>query len=143
MDLKVGLVEGASPAGTEHHSLIIAGGGPAGLSASLYAARYDIDHIVLESWKPGGQAALTAEIENYPGVGRIAGADLTRAMKDQALNAGAVFRMESVEMARDLGDVLEIKLNPQFTHAHILSLQPAPHLPHWVFPVKTDTTEGG
>lgn len=97
MDFRVGIVQGGSSEGNEKHTLLIAGGGPAALSAAIYAARYGIDHVVLESWKPGGQAALTAEIENYPGFISIKGADLTASMKEQAEKAGAVFRMESVE----------------------------------------------
>lgn len=97
MDFKVGLIEGGAGEGREKHTLLIAGGGPAALSAAIYAARYGIDHVVFESWKPGGQVALTAEIENYPGFASISGADLAAAMKDQAVKAGAVFRMESVE----------------------------------------------
>lgn len=100
MEFRVGLVEGGAEKIAERHTLLIAGGGPAALSAAIYAARYGIDHLVLESWKPGGQAALTAEIENYPGFSSISGADLTQAMKDQAEKAGAVFRMESVEESR-------------------------------------------
>lgn len=96
MDLRVNVVESGAAAGDDHE-LIIAGGGPAALSAAIYAARYGIDHLVIESWKPGGQAALTAEIENYPGFVSIAGSDLTARMKEQAEKAGAVFRMESVE----------------------------------------------
>ncbi len=99
MDFRVGLVQGGSSEDNEKHTLLIAGGGPAALSAAIYAARYGIDHVVLESWKPGGQAALTAEIENYPGFISIKGADLTASMKEQAEKAGAVFRMESVENA--------------------------------------------
>ncbi len=97
MDFRVGIIDSGSSEGTEKHTLLIAGGGPAALSAAVYAARYGIDHVVIESWKPGGQAALTAEIENYPGFVSIKGADLTAAMKEQAEKAGAVFRMESVE----------------------------------------------
>lgn len=109
MDFNVNLVgTGAKPVKTSCQ-LIIAGGGPAALSAAVYAARYGIDHIVLESWKPGGQAALTAEIENYPGFSSIAGSDLTDAMKKQALEAGAVFRMETVEETSEKKGRISVK----------------------------------
>ncbi len=101
MDFRVGIVEGGSAATGKELQLVIAGGGPAALAAAIYAGRYDIDHVVLESWKPGGQAALTAEIENYPGFSSITGADLTGAMREQALKSGAVFKMESVETATE------------------------------------------
>lgn len=109
MDFKVGLVESGSGSGIRKHTLLIAGGGPAALSAAIYAARYGIDHIVIESWKPGGQAALTAEIENYPGFASISGYELTSAMKDQAVKAGAVFKMESVESAEQCKDGITVK----------------------------------
>ena len=83
MDLKTGLV-GSSSSVSRELDLVIAGGGPAALAAALYAARYDIDHIVLESYQPGGQAALTAVIENYPGIKTITGGDIAAAMKEQA-----------------------------------------------------------
>ncbi|PIE53302.1 thioredoxin-disulfide reductase [Candidatus Fermentibacteria bacterium] len=109
MALKVHVVDGETASGDEEYTLIIAGGGPAALSAALYGARYGIDHLVLESWQPGGQAALTAEIENYPGFLKIAGSDLAAAMKDQAVKAGAVFRMESVETAEQAGESIRVK----------------------------------
>lgn len=79
----------------EELDLLIAGGGPAALSAAIYAARYGLGLLVLESWQPGGQAALTALIENYPGVPGVAGAELTRTMRAQASGAGAKFTSDS------------------------------------------------
>ncbi len=89
--------------------LVIAGGGPAALAAALYAARYDIEHIVLESYQPGGQAALTALIENYPGIKTIGGGDLVAVMKEQAESWGALFEMSSVISADPIGDRIQIK----------------------------------
>ncbi len=108
MDLKTGLV-GSSSSVSRELDLVIAGGGPAALAAALYAARYDIEHIVLESYQPGGQAALTALIENYPGIKTISGGDLVAAMKEQAGSWGAVFEMSSVLSADPLGDRIQIK----------------------------------
>ena len=109
--VEIGLVNSGAGenAASSSYQLVIAGGGPAALSAAIYAARYGIKHVVLESWKPGGQAALTAEIENYPGFGLIAGSDLTGAMKKQALEAGAVFRMETVESATEKNGKVLVK----------------------------------
>jgi thioredoxin reductase (NADPH) len=97
--VEVGTIDSRAGRGENSYRLVIAGGGPAALSAAIYAARYGIKHLVIESWKPGGQAALTAEIENYPGFSSIAGSDLTNAMRKQAVEAGAVFVMETVESA--------------------------------------------
>jgi len=108
MDFKTGLV-GSSSSTDRELDLIIAGGGPAALSAALYAARYDIEHIVLESYQPGGQAALTALIENYPGIKTISGGDLVANMKEQAESWGAVFKMASVISAVPLKDRIQIK----------------------------------
>lgn len=89
--------------------LVIAGGGPAALSAALYAARYDIEHVVLESYMPGGQCALTAQIENYPGIEYISGGDLATAMKKQAEKWGASFKMGSLLSAESDGNRINIK----------------------------------
>lgn len=95
--------------GKNTFDLVIAGGGPAALSAALYAARYGIDHVVLESWQPGGQAALTALIENYPGVPSVPGAKLAGLMRAQAADAGAQFRSESAVGAESDGDRIIVR----------------------------------
>ena len=49
------------------YDVIIIGGGPAGYSAALYASRAGLDTLIIEKMAPGGQMALTGDIENYPG----------------------------------------------------------------------------
>ncbi len=64
-----------------HYELVILGGGPAGLSAGLYAARARIDHVLLEKGAPGGQIMQTDWIDNYPGFpDGISGFDLSEKM---------------------------------------------------------------
>ena len=71
------------------YDLIIAGGGPAGLTAGLYAARARLRVLLVEKMTPGGQAATTFQIENYPGFAQgISGPDLAQAMEDQAKRFG-------------------------------------------------------
>jgi thioredoxin reductase (NADPH) len=71
------------------YDLIIAGGGPAGLTAGLYAARARLRTLLVEKMTPGGQAATTFQIENYPGFAQgISGPDLAQAMEDQAKRFG-------------------------------------------------------
>ena len=74
----------------EIYDTVIIGGGPAGLTAGLYAARAGLKAVILEMAMPGGQAATTERIENYPGfVEGIGGAELTARMAEQALRFGA------------------------------------------------------
>lgn len=108
MDLKTGLVGKSSSEGG-NIDLVIAGGGPAAISASLYAARYGIDHIVMESYQPGGQAALTAWIENYPGIDRITGGELVARMRQQAVDWGGSFRTATVTEAGIQGELIRIQ----------------------------------
>ena len=75
--------------GKADYDLIIAGGGPAGLTAGLYAARAMLRTLLLEKMAPGGQAATTFHIENYPGFAEgISGPDLAQAMENQAKKFG-------------------------------------------------------
>ena len=69
--------------------VIILGGGVAGLTAGIYCMRAGLDAVLYESLATGGQAALTNEIENYPGFpSPISGAELTSLMEKQAKNLG-------------------------------------------------------
>lgn len=64
--------------------IVIIGGGPAGLTAGMYAARARMDTLLIESFSVMGQATMTDLIENYPGVERSSGYDLIAGFKKQA-----------------------------------------------------------
>lgn len=69
----------------DHYELIILGGGPAGLSAGLYAARARLDHLLIEKGGPGGQVLLTDWVDNYPGFPEgLSGFDLVEKMTQHA-----------------------------------------------------------
>jgi thioredoxin reductase (NADPH) len=68
--------------------VVIIGAGPAGLAAGLYAARARRSTLLIEKNVTGGQIALTATIENYPGIEEINGFDLGQAMQQQAEKYG-------------------------------------------------------
>ena len=79
------------------HDMIIIGGGPAGYSAALYAARAGLKTLVLEKLSAGGQMALTDVIDNYPGFADgIDGFELGERMQQSAERFGAVTELAEV-----------------------------------------------
>ena len=77
--------------------LVIVGGGPAGLSAAIYAQRSLLDAVTLEREGLGGQVILTSEIDNYPGLPHTDGFALSDAMRAQAEDLGAQIVMDPVD----------------------------------------------
>lgn len=81
--------------GMEHVKVLVLGAGPAGISAALYAARADLNPLVLTGNELGGQASLTYSIENYPGFpDGVGGGELGELFKKQAERFGARFEFD-------------------------------------------------
>lgn len=94
----------------QEENLIIIGGGPGGLSASIYAARNGVAPLVLNGPEPGGQITTTSELENYPGFPEpIGGFELTQKMTEQAENFGVRLKYESAEEVDFSGDKFIVK----------------------------------
>ncbi|MDR1070514.1 MAG: thioredoxin-disulfide reductase [Gracilibacteraceae bacterium] len=92
------------------YDTVIIGAGPAGLTAAIYAARGALQTLVLEAVSPGGQAALTERIDNYPGFpGGISGYDLTQNFYRQAEEMGAQFLMETARGLETEGPVKRVR----------------------------------
>ena len=82
------------------YDVIIVGAGPAGMTAAIYAARADMNVLILDKLAPGGQIINTNEIQNYPGVGTINGAELAYQMFEHT--------QQFENIAFDYGTVKEI-----------------------------------
>jgi thioredoxin reductase (NADPH) len=85
------------------HAVLIIGSGPAGLTASIYAARANLEPLCVEGFSaggliPGGQLMFTTEVENFPGFPTgVSGQDLMAKLRDQALRQGAQFITADVQ----------------------------------------------
>ena len=78
------------------HDIIIVGGGPAGLTAAVYALRAGKTVLVIEKNAFGGQIAYSPKVENIPGTIQISGAEFADALTEQAMNLGADVELEKV-----------------------------------------------
>lgn len=95
--------------GVLEYDLLIAGGGPAGLTAGLYAARARLRTLLIENMAPGGQTASTFMVENYPGFpDGISGLDLAQAMERQAKRFGLEIINAEVQQLTSRGHLWEV-----------------------------------
>lgn len=74
---------------TKIETIVIIGGGPAGLASAIYSARGNLNPLVFAGFPPGGQMTLTSDVENYPGIESIAGSELIERMRKHAKKFGA------------------------------------------------------
>jgi thioredoxin reductase (NADPH) len=87
-----------------NYDLIIVGGGPAGLTAAIYAGRAKLKTLLIDKRTPGGQLNDTTEVENFPGFAEpIMGPDLMARMVQQAERFDVTFKMEEVIDLHDAG----------------------------------------
>lgn len=87
------------------HDIIIVGGGPAGLTAAIYALRAGKTALVIEKSSFGGQIAFSPKVENIPGTAQISGAAFADSLTEQAMNLGADVELENVVSVNKAGDV--------------------------------------
>lgn len=131
------LSTGSSNSGAEEErvKVLILGSGPAGLSAALYAARADLNPVVLSGIELGGQVSLTYTVENYPGFPEgVGGMELVDLFKKQAEKFGArveydsagevdftsrPFRVKSVNGKQYLADTVIITTGARSVHLDV------------------------
>jgi thioredoxin reductase (NADPH) len=134
MDLVLKNASSPSPDQINHVKMLILGSGPAGLSAALYAARANLDTVLLTGMELGGQASLTNTIENYPGFpDAVGGQELSDLFQKQAEKFGAKVEYDTAtEVALDgtpfriktyngeyLADTLVIATGARATHLDV------------------------
>lgn len=83
------------------YDCIIAGAGPAGMTAAVYTSRANLSTLMIERGIPGGQMANTEEVENYPGYDHILGPDLSTKMFEHAKKFGAEYAYGDIKEVKD------------------------------------------
>jgi thioredoxin reductase (NADPH) len=86
------------------YDVIIAGAGPAGMTAAVYTSRANLSTLMIERGMPGGQMANTEDVENYPGFESILGPDLSTKMFEHAKKFGAEYAYGDIKEIIDHGD---------------------------------------
>lgn len=92
---------------TKHTKMLIIGSGPAGYTAAIYAARANVQPMIVTGMQAGGQLTITTDVENYPGFAdAVQGPELMEAMRQQAENVGT-------EIVYDLINEVDLKAVPK------------------------------
>ena len=86
------------------YDVIIAGAGPAGMTAAVYTSRANLSTLMIERGVPGGQMANTEDVENYPGYESILGPELSTKMFEHAKKFGAEYAYGDIKEIIDNGD---------------------------------------
>lgn len=86
---------------TTHHRLIILGAGPAGYTAAIYAARANLNPVIITGLQPGGQLTTTTEVDNWPGdVAGVQGPELMERMRQHAERFNVQMINDSINVAK-------------------------------------------
>ncbi|ARK32041.1 thioredoxin-disulfide reductase [Halalkalibacter krulwichiae] len=91
------------------YDVVIAGAGPAGMTAAVYTSRANLSTIMVERGIPGGQMANTEDVENYPGFDHILGPELSTKMFEHAKKFGAEYGYGDIKEIVDEGDLKIVK----------------------------------
>ena len=91
------------------YDIIVVGGGPAGLTAALYALRAGKSVLIIEKSTFGGQITWSPKVENYPAIPSVSGTELGDRLMAQAEAQGAEFELDEVISAELDGDVKRVK----------------------------------
>ena len=100
-------VDGKDAVESDVREVIVIGGGPAGYTAALYAARANLNPLVIEGFAWGGQLMITSDVENYPGYpGGVLGPQMMQDFRTQAERFGAEYLTEALDdlLAQTLAD---------------------------------------
>ena len=90
------------------YDIIIVGGGPAGLTAAVYALRAGKTVLVIEKNGFGGQIAYSPKVENIPGTIQISGSEFAEKLVEQAMNLGADVELEKVTAVEKNGEIFRV-----------------------------------
>lgn len=90
------------------YDIIIVGGGPAGLTAAIYALRAGKTALVIEKNGFGGQIAYSPKVENIPGTQQISGTEFADKLTEQAMALGADAELEKVVSIEKCGDIFKV-----------------------------------
>lgn len=93
------------------YDIIVMGGGPAGMTAALYALRNNKTVLILEKEAFGGQIATSPRLENYPTIESISGSEWADRLFEQVTKLGAAFELEEVEEISKNNELFTVKTN--------------------------------
>lgn len=99
--------------GIKMYDVVIIGGGPAGLTAAVYARRAGKTVLVIEKSAFGGQITWSPKVENFPGYGAVTGTELGDRLLEQAMEQGAEVELEEIAAIEAAGDRKEFLLRAE------------------------------